>query len=88
MPKEKKNSLQKKYAIRKWVGIPISGLAAFIVYKFVLIDFFVKVGWISKSWAIFIAIIVFMAGFGYWIEQSNKSQFYETNKDGIKINRS
>ena len=83
-----KTSVQKEYAIRKWFGIPISVVATWIIYKFVLIDFLVKMGWINKSWAIIIAIIVFFAAFGWWIEDSNKSQFYETNKDGMKIRKS
>jgi general stress protein CsbA len=79
---------KKEYKIRKWVGIPVAIFAAWIFYHFVLIGFFVKTGWISKGWAIFIAVIVFMAGYGYWIEHSNKSQFYDTHKDGMKIHKS
>jgi len=78
---------KKEYEIRKWVGIPIAIFAAWIFYHFVLIGFFVEIGWITKGWAIFIAIIVFMAGYGYWIENSNKAQFYDTHKEGIKIKK-
>jgi len=86
-PWSQKNPIQKEYEIRKWVGIPIALIATWIIYKFVLIDFLVKFGWISKGWAIFIAIIVFMVGYGYWLENSDKAQFYQTHKEGIKIKR-
>jgi len=80
-----KSKTQKEYTVRKWIGIPVAIFAAWIVYHFVLIGFFAEIGWITKGWAIFVAIIVFLAAFGYWIENSNKSQFYETHRDGMKI---
>ncbi len=84
MPKEKKKSWSKKtssekeYDIRRIVGLPFAAIVAYLIYHFLLIN------WLGNGWAIGLGIVIFVAGYGYWIEESNKAQYYDTHKEKIK----
>lgn len=76
-----KTSSEKEYHIRRIVGLPFAAIVAYLIYHFLLIN------WFDNGWAIGLGIIIFLTGYGYWIEQSNKSQFYETHKEKIKYKK-